>query len=174
MRASRCTIDSSCVIALDHLELVPQLSLLFSIVLVPVAVRAELFKLQETEERLNFVFENYAFFQHCDDYEQGAVDILMAERTRLGARDRGEVEAVVQASQVGATVIVDDPGGRKLAERHALEFHGTLWVLQRFQELDLLTSAALRVAFFALRARGIRLPWDDVNTLLSRLGELPL
>ena len=34
MQARRCTIDSSCVIALDHLELVPRLSVLFSIVLV--------------------------------------------------------------------------------------------------------------------------------------------
>ena len=33
--ALRCTIDSSCVIALDHLDLVPQLTFLFSVVLVP-------------------------------------------------------------------------------------------------------------------------------------------
>jgi hypothetical protein len=58
MRARRCTIDSSCVIVLDHLDLMPQLSLLFSIVLVPKAVRDD------------------AFLQRCDGYEKGTVDFL--------------------------------------------------------------------------------------------------
>lgn len=115
MPALRCTIDSSCVIALDHLNLVPMLSFLFSIVLVPKAVREELFKRRSAKDRLRSLFDAYAFFQRCDGYEQGAVDFLLAERKAQGAEDRGETEAVVQASQVGATVIVDDPWGRELA-----------------------------------------------------------
>lgn len=170
----RCTIDSSCVIALDHLDLVPSLSFLFSIVLVPKAVREDLFKRRATKDRLQYFFDAYAFFQRCDGYEQGTVDFLLAERTRQGARDRGEVEAVVQASQFGATVIVDDPWGRELAARDDLEFHGTLWVLQRFHELELLSSTALRGCFASLRDRGIRLPWETVNELLARIGQSPL
>ena len=174
MRARRCTIDSSCVIALDHLDLVPKLSVLFSIVLVPKAVREELFRRRTTKDRLQFFFESYAFFQRCDGYEQGTVDFLLAERTRQGTQDRGEVEAVVQASQFGATVIVDDPWGRGLAERDDLEFHGTVWVLERFHELDLLSSTALRDCFARLRRRGIRLPWETVNELLVRIGQQPM
>jgi predicted nucleic acid-binding protein len=174
MRARRCTIDSSCVIALDHLDLVPQLSLLFSIVLVPKAVRDDLFKRRATKDRLQVLFDAYAFFQRCDGYEKGTVDFLLAERTRKGAQDRGEVEAVVQASQFGATVIVDDLWGRELAALDDLEFHGTIWVLQRFHELDLLSSTALRNSFAALRRRGIRLPWDIVNELLMEIGQQPL
>jgi predicted nucleic acid-binding protein len=174
MRARRCTIDSSCVIALDHLELVPQLSVLFSIVLVPKAVREDLFKRRATKDRLQFLFEAYAFFQRCDGYEQGTVDFLLAERTRQGAQDRGEVEAVVQASQFGATVIVDDPWGRELAARYDLELHGTLWILQRFYELDLLSSTALRGCFVSLRLRGTRLPWATVNALLLQIGQQAL
>lgn len=174
MRARRCTIDSSCVIALDHLDLVPRLSFLFSIVLVPKAVREDLFKRRETKNRLQAFFDDYAFFQRCDGYEQGTVDFLLAERTRQGGQDRGEVEAVVQASQFGAAVIVDDPWGRELAARDDLEFHGTLWVLQRFHELELLSSTALRDCFASLRGRGIRLPWKTVNELLVRIGQPPL
>ena len=158
MRPRRCTIHSSCVIALDHLNLVPQLSLLFSIVLVPKAVREDLFKRRATKDRMQGLFDSYAFFQRCDGYEQGTVDFLLAERTRQGMQDRGEVEAVVQASQFGAVVIVDDPWGRELASSDDLEFHGTLWVLQRFHELNLLSSAALRDCFVSLRLRGTRLP----------------
>jgi predicted nucleic acid-binding protein len=174
MRVPRCTIDSSCVIALDHLDLVPQLSFLFSMVLVPKAVREDLFKRRATKNRLRGLFESYAFFQRCDGYDRGTVDFLLAERAREGAEDRGEAEAVVQGSEAGAVVIVDDPWGRALAAGYDLEFHGTLWVLQRFHELDLLSSAALRDCFVSLRLRGVRLPWKIVNDLLFRIGQPPL
>jgi len=42
MRRPACVIDSSCVIALDHLELFPQITFLFSEVLLPKAVRREM------------------------------------------------------------------------------------------------------------------------------------
>jgi predicted nucleic acid-binding protein len=174
MRARRCTIDSSSVIALDHLDLIPQLSVLFSIVLVPKAVREELSKRRRTKDRLRFIFDAYAFFQRCDGYEQGTVNFLLAERTRQGTQDRGEVEAVVQAAQLGATVIVDDPWGRELAARNDLEFHGTLWVLQRFHELHLLSSTALRDCLVLLIGRGTRFPRDSVNELLVQMGQQPL
>ena len=71
-------------------------------------------------------------------------------------------------------MIVDDPWGRELASSDDLEFHGILWVLQRFHELNLLSSAALRDCFISLRLRGTRLPWETVNALLSQIGENPL
>jgi predicted nucleic acid-binding protein len=108
MRAPRCTIDSSCVIALDHLDLLPQLSFLFSRVLVPKAVREELLKRRATKDRLQSFFSRYAFLERCDGYEKGTVDFLLAERARQGMRDCGEVEAVVQASEIGAKILVDD------------------------------------------------------------------
>jgi predicted nucleic acid-binding protein len=171
MRVRRCTIDSSCVIALDHLELVPQLSFLFSVVLVPKAVREELSKRRATKDRLQRIFDHYDFFQRCDSYDRGTVDFLLAERVREGTQDRGEVEATVQASEVGATVIVDDPWGRELAALYDLEHHGTLWVLQRFHELDLLSSAAVRLCFVSLHERGIRLPWKVVSEFLAQIGQ---
>jgi predicted nucleic acid-binding protein len=174
MRAPRCTIDSSCVIALDHLDLLPQLSLLFSHVLVPKAVREDLFKRRATKDRLQFLFDSYAFLERCDGYEKGTVDFLLAERAREGMRDRGEVEAVVQASEFGATVIVDDPWGRELAELDGLDFHGTVWVLQRFYELGLMSSSAMRRSFAELRDHGIRLPWETVDALLMQMGEAAL
>jgi predicted nucleic acid-binding protein len=173
MRSRRCTIDSSCIIALDHLQLVPQLSMLFSPVLVPKAVRKELFKRRATKNRLQSIFSNYGFFQRCDSYDQGSVDFLLAERTRLGLKDRGEVEAVVQASQAGAAVIVDDSWGRDLAARFDLDFHGTVWVLDQLHQLGLLSST-LGSCFHLLRVRGVRLPWETVNELLVRVGEEPL
>jgi predicted nucleic acid-binding protein len=64
--------------------------------------------------------------------------------------------------------------GRKLARRYDLEFHGTLWVLERFHELELLSPRVLLDSFLALKRRGIWLPWKVVNDLLARIGEQPL
>jgi len=174
MRTPRCTIDSSCIIALDHLNLLPNLSFLFSHVLVPKSVREDLFKRRATKDRLQSLFDSYAFFERCDGYERGTVDFLLAERDRQGMKDRGEVEAVVQASQFGAMVIVDDPWGRKLAARHGLDRHGTIWILERFFRLGLISASHLRDSFVRLLDRGIRLPRPAVDRLLVDIGEPPL
>lgn len=174
MRARRCAIDSSCVIALDHAWLVPLLSVLFASVLVPRAVRVELFKRRTTKDRLQAIFAGYAFFERCDGYDQGAVDLLLLERSRLGGQDRGEAEAVVQASQLGAAVIIDDPWGRELAERYDLDCHGTLWVLEQLHNMRLLPSTRVRESVKMMHDRGIRLPWKAVDALLVRIGEEPL
>lgn len=79
----------------------------------------------------------------------------------------------MQASQVGAAVIVDDRWGRDLATRFDLDFHGTVWVLQQLYQLGLLSSP-LGSCFKLLRSRGVRLPWETVNELLVSAGEEPL
>jgi hypothetical protein len=117
---------------------------------------------------------SYAFFERCDDYDKGAVDSLLIDRTRHGMQDRGEAEAVEQASQWGAAVIVDDAWGCALAGNFDLEVHGTVWVLKRFRELELISSTAFRECFVSLRKRGTRLPWEAVNQLLRESGEIPL
>jgi predicted nucleic acid-binding protein len=174
MRLPACTIDASNVIALDHLNLLPQLSFLFSRVLLPRAVQRELFRRRATRDRLKAILDSYAFVERCDDYDKGAVDILLIEREAQGMEDRGEAEAVVQASEVGAMVVVDDPWGRELAERFGRDFHGTFWVLRRFYGLGLFSPAVCRAHFAELFRRGIRMPRALVNEFLVEIGEAPL
>src|SRR5579871_3337668 len=137
MRRPVCTIDTSSVIALDRLDLLPQLSFLFSRVLLPRGVRAELFRRRISKDRIRAMLNSYAFIERCNNYDQGTVAIVLIERRAARVEDRGEAEAVVQATELGATVIVDDAWGRALAERLSREVHGTFWVLQRFFELGL-------------------------------------
>jgi predicted nucleic acid-binding protein len=174
VRAPVCTIDSSCVIALDHLGLVSNLSLIFSAVLVPVAVRKELTARPERTPWLEALFAQYAFFERCNEYDQGAVDLLLIEWHRTGDRDRGEAEAVMQASQLGVGVIVDDKRGRNLARKLSLEVYGTFGVLRRFHQLGFLSSHRLREHLEVLRDCGIRLPWQDVNRVLTEMGLSPI
>lgn len=171
MPAPICTIDTSCVVALDLLDLLPQLSFLFSRVLLPSAVRTELFRRRSTKDRLHVLLRSYAFITRCNEFDKVAVDVLLIERMRQGVEDRGEIEAVVQAAQNGAAVIVDDPWGRELAERYRLDYHGTLWVLKRLFDLDLLSGPGLREGLIRLRREGIRLPWSSANALLTEIGQ---
>jgi predicted nucleic acid-binding protein len=138
------------------------------------AARTELFRRRATKDRLRAVIESYTFIDRCHNYDKGAVDILLIERVTQGLEDRGEAEAVVQAAKVGAVVIVDDSWGRGLAKQFDLEFHGTIWVLQRFFELELASGAATRSYFVALLDRGIHLPRKAVDEFLVEIGEPPL
>lgn len=174
MRPARCTIDSSCIISLDCLDLVPRLSSLFATVLLPRAVRAELFKRPRMKKRIRRLFNDHEFLQRCDGYEDVSLHLLLVQRKLQGTRDRGEAEAVLQAAEFGATVIVDDAWGRAQADEYELESHGTLWVLKSLHEMGILTAPALRDGFLLLRRRGRWLPWEAVNELLTSIGEDPL
>jgi hypothetical protein len=59
---------------------------------------------------------------------------------KLG-RDQGEAEAVIQASKRSADVVLtDDPLGKKWAEKHSLECHGTIWVCRELRFRGYLTE----------------------------------
>jgi predicted nucleic acid-binding protein len=156
---------------MDALNLLPQLTYLFAYLHIPKAVRKELYRRRSTKDRMRALLREYAVILRCNDYDQGAVDVLLAERGADGMRDLGEVEAVVQAAKLGAVVVVDDPWGRELAERHRLDYHGTIWILERLCELELLAPVGVRQHLAKLRELGIRFPPQAANDLLERLGE---
>jgi predicted nucleic acid-binding protein len=187
LRKPAGVIDSSCVIALDALNLLPQLTYLFQRLLIPNAVEEELYRRRRTKDRIRALMREYAFIEKCTGYDQTAVDLLLIER-RLKSRewpgkgeavlqnkkDRGEAEAVVQATERGAMVVVDEDWGRKLAKRHRLDYHGTIWILERLSELRLLAPATVREHLVKLRERRVWFPLQAANDLLERLGEQPI
>lgn len=165
------TIDTSCIIALDLLNLIPQTASLFSRLLLPKAVREELFRRRKTKDRLQGMIEEYGFLERCDAYSRQALDIVFGEQLTT---DRGEAEAVVRAAPLGAMVVVDDPLGRQLAESFGLETHGTLWILEQLHRLEYLNSSVLREHLVTLRLNKIRLPHVAMNELLRSIGERPI
>ena len=151
----------------------PKLAILFGAILVPKAVRAELSRRRKTKDRLRALQRDYEFVISCDQYDQGAVDFLLVEKIRMGKKDRGETEAVVQAATKGAAVLIDDRRGRRLAEQYALACHGTLWILEQLQLMELLPQT-LRECVVDIKSRGIRLPHKETNELLKRFAQDPL
>ena len=167
-------IDTSCVIALEAIDALPLLPFLFDSVLLPKAVRSELFVAVPRKKLIRSLLSQYAFLVRCEDYDRVAVDVLMAERHARGVKDRGEAESVVQAAERSAMVVIDDPWGRELASRFALDFHGTLWVLHSFYSLGLRPTAQLRSDIQRLSKKQVRLPRDSTNDLLREFGQEPL
>jgi len=159
---------------LDAVGALPLLSFLFSLVLLPKAVREELFRRRETEDRFGILLRELAFIVPCDDYDQAELDILFTGRSVRGTKDRGEAESIAQASKKGASVIIDDMWGRKQARRHGLDLGGSITILRAFYDLRLRSGPELRANFVVLRQRGIRLPWKTVNATLQAIGQEPL
>lgn len=171
MRKPSAVIDSSCVIALDALDLLPQMAWLFGRLLLPKAVRVELNRRRSTKDRLRALLRDYDFVQPCDEYDQASVDVLVTWPTRAGKKDRGEAEAVVQASSVGAAIIIDEARGRKLAASYSLDLHDTIWILERMHALGIFAPSTVRQHLQELQERKIRIPLKAANEFLLRIGE---
>jgi predicted nucleic acid-binding protein len=71
-------------------------------------------------------------------------------------------------------VVVDDPWGRKLSELYSLEYHGTIWILEKLHALEFLTASMVRQHLSQLKEQRIRFPLRAANELLRRLGEKEL
>jgi predicted nucleic acid-binding protein len=70
--------------------------------------------------------------------------------------------------------VIDEPWGRQLAQRHALECHGTIWILEQLHALGLKAAREVRGDLQNLRTRRIRFPLQAANELLVRIGEQPI
>jgi predicted nucleic acid-binding protein len=133
------TIDTSVLVSLQCAGLLAALSVQFDRVLVPSKVRAELQDGGEQNKATLDALRDYSLFENCDDYDPVLVQWLLNTRTvATPGRDQGEAEAVVQASQRGANmVLVDDPLGRSWAASHSIECHGTIWVCRELRRTGL-------------------------------------
>jgi predicted nucleic acid-binding protein len=168
------TIDTSTLLSLRCAGVLGAISLLFSRILVPRAVWAELAKGGLKNEAIESVLAEYGFFERCADYDRSRVQLLLDTReSRKEGRDEGEAEAVIQAQERSCgMVLVDDSLGRSWAVRHGLECHGTLWVLQELRRRGILRT--LRPHFEALIRGHRRQPLEAMNKILAEFAEPPI
>lgn len=169
----RAVLDSSCAIALVAADLLPQLSLLYTEILIPMAVLREL---AVQEERLPLLQSLQAggIFKHCKNYDQASAEPLLKPDRRRRLKDMGEAEAVVQASQYQAAVLVDDYDARKLVASHGLPCRGSLGVVMLLHEALFLDGASCRAALLRMMQAECRLPLPLVNNFLDKIGQPPL
>jgi predicted nucleic acid-binding protein len=168
------TIDASVLLSLQSAELLGAVSVLFNRLLVPVNVRKELTDGGERSFPALKAIDEFAIFERCDVYDRASVDFLLqARKQRKEGKDKGEAEAVIQAAQRSAQmVLTDDWLGREWAEKHARECHGAIWICYELRRRGFLDE--LRLYFVRMLDLGRWLPLDGMNRYLEEFGEAPI
>jgi predicted nucleic acid-binding protein len=168
------TTDTSVLVSLQSAELLGAISVLFNRILVPEKVREELRGGGEKNQAAIAAINDLAFFEHCNDYDRQLVKLLLDTRKHLKqGRDEGEAEAVVQATQRSASMVLsDDPLGRDWAKRHALDCHGAIWICHELRRTGYLGE--LRTYYVRMITRGRRQPLTEMNGFLQTFGEQPI
>jgi len=172
-RARQATIDTSCLCAIEHVDLFREVAFLFDQIHIPRRVREEFAKKFRSRKILGKLPKQFTQFRYCNIADEISVKLLLAEqagRRRKPRSDEGEAEAIVQANQLGLSLVVmDDKKGRAWALARGLECRGTLWILEELRKLEFIP--ALRAKIEVLARHNIRLASRDVARLLSRFSE---
>src|SRR5947208_12674775 len=101
--------------------------MLFERVYVPKRVRQEVSKKRALKDRLNSTLRRLSLYRKCNIADPVRVEFLLQERKKRRAlkrpnADRGEAEAVIQAQEIDASMVVmDDKTGRKWADNHGID-----------------------------------------------------
>jgi uncharacterized protein len=148
--------------AIDRLDL---LSRIFNEVLIPPAVRDELFP---TQEWANARAAQQAISASTWIFVVRPPDSLKFKQRRLGA---GEAEAIGIALNKKLPVLLDDLRARKFAHSLGLQVVGSLGVLARNKEMKYIP--AVKPIVEAIRRVGIYYNDELIGHFLRELGELP-
>ena len=167
------TIDTSVLVSLQAADLIGAVSVLFDHLLVPAKVRKELIDGGKRNSSALGALKRFAFLKHCDDYNPELVQVLLDTRQhRKEGRDEGEAEAVIQAAQKRANmVLTDDALGREWAHRHSLECHGTVWICRELRRTGSLTE--LRPRYLRMLGSGRRHPIEVINEYRNYILDKP-
>lgn len=128
-------IDTSCLLNLLHLNLLSKIVLRYGTVYIPKFVIHEVTDKWYHPDELRRVLKQYAFLKKCSVGDEARVKLLHDKRTNPYAPiDRGEAEAIVQASERRASdVLIDERAGTRIAHQHNLNVKSTLQLLKDFK-----------------------------------------
>jgi len=118
-------VDSSPLINLVHLELAEKVQFYFDTIYVPRMVQREVNRKSRFRYRLNKLYSK-GVFKRCAAGDPVSVNLL------LDSLDEGEAEALVQASEKGATVFIgDEKAARAMSQKRGIRPIGTARLLAR-------------------------------------------
>jgi len=140
--------DTSALIALEKIDLLPIVCRIYDKIILPEAVIHEFGKLP---------FDCYS----TRKVEGKLIKLLMGD-LNLG---KGESEVITLANEIKGTVVIDDAKARKVAENLGLEVTGTIGILLKAEKLKLIESAYAKAK--ELKDKGFYLS-DELLEALSR------
>jgi predicted nucleic acid-binding protein len=76
--------------------------------------------------------------------------------------------ALALAIQERCPLLTGDKDLRVAAKKEGVEVHGTLWIIEELLNQKIIQQNQAKDSFDAMRVKGSRLPWGDVEKLLNR------
>lgn len=76
--------------------------------------------------------------------------------------------ALALALQEQCPLLTGDKDLRIAARKEGIEVHGTLWVIEELLNQKIIQQNQAKCSFDAMRVKGSRLPWGEVEKLLNK------
>lgn len=76
--------------------------------------------------------------------------------------------ALALALQERCTLLTGDKDLRVAAKKEGVEVHGTIWIIEELLNQKIIQQSQAKGSFDAMKVKGSRLPWGDVEKLLNR------
>lgn len=135
MKPEIAVVDTSPLIALAVMGLLPALRSLFNTVLVPSAVVRECLDdlSKPMAENIGGALANNLLIEQSAA-EQGYCELLAQ------VLDQGEAETIALAKEMNAMALLDEATARKIAAREGIDFAGSLYVLIRARQENLVPA----------------------------------
>src|SRR5579863_7015415 len=76
--------------------------------------------------------------------------------------------ALALALQERSPLLTGDKDLRVAAKKEGVEVHGTIWIIEELLNQKIIQKAQAKRSFDAMRVKGSRLPWGDIEKLLNR------
>ena len=155
-----CVVDANVLIDLHLSELLRELFNLSLELVAPDVVIAELLQ-PDAEEVLSYGLRQ----AELSGQQVEEVASLRAQYRRLSASD---LSAFVLARSLNGTLLTNEGPLRRLAQQEELPVHGTLWLLDRMVESDVVPPGRAAEALKRMLSCGSRLPRAECKKCFQR------
>jgi len=92
------------------------------------------------------------------------VGLLTKKHPRPSTNDRFALSLAIQEK---CPLLTGDKALRLAAKAEGVEVHGSLWLVQQILDKKLITHHQAKTSFDSMKAHGSRLPWGEVEKLLT-------
>ncbi len=81
---------------------------------------------------------------------------------------RNDLFALILAQHEKCPLLTGDGDLRRAANSENVEVHGTIWLVKEMYDSGLITAAEAETAFEMMRSNGSRLPWAEIERIISK------
>lgn len=129
-----------------------------------IAVPDILFEL-ELRERHSHLLQAGLKVKRLNSESVKKIELLTQQYPRPSMMDHS---ALALALQERCPLLTGDKDLRVAAKKEGVEVHGTLWIIEELLNQKIIQQSQAKWSFDAMKVKGSRLPWGDIDKLLNR------